>query len=114
MSEPPSGFVEGSPRLHYLEWNPQGDQTIVLLHGNSANAWWWQAVVSAMRPVSARVIALDLRGHGDSGWVRPPAYAPSDYVADLVRLIEALRLVRPIIIGHSMGGVATVAFAERH
>jgi pimeloyl-ACP methyl ester carboxylesterase len=114
MSEPPSGFVEGSPRLHYLEWNPQGAQTIVLLHGNSANAWWWQAAVSAMRPAPPRVIALDLRGHGDSTWVRPPAYAPSDYVDDLVRLIEALQIVRPIIIGHSMGGIATVAFAERH
>lgn len=114
MSEPPSRFIEGSPRLHYLEWNPQGDQTIVLLHGNSANAWWWQPTTSEMRGGDLRMIALDLRGHGDSGWVRPPAYAPADYAKDIVRLIEALRLARPIVIGHSMGGIATLAFAEHH
>jgi pimeloyl-ACP methyl ester carboxylesterase len=112
MSDPSSGLVEGSPRLHYLEWNPGGAQTVVLLHGNSANAWWWQAVAEAMRPAELRMLALDLRGHGDSQWVRPPAYAPADYAGDLARFIRTLRLDRPIVAGHSMGGIAALAFAE--
>jgi pimeloyl-ACP methyl ester carboxylesterase len=114
MSEPSSRFVEGEPRLHYLEWNPQGAGTMILLHGSSANAWWWQAAVEVMRPAGMRIIALDLRGHGDSDWVRPPAYAPADYAEDLVRAITALRLEQPVVIGHSMGGIAALAFAARH
>jgi len=114
MSEPSSRFVEGLPRLHCLEWNPDGAQAIVLLHGNSANAWWWQPAAEAMRPAGMRMLALDLRGHGDSGWVRPPAYAPADYADDLARLIERLRLEHPVVIGHSMGGIAVLAFAERY
>ena len=35
MSAPESKFVEGSPRLHYLEWNPEARETLVLLHGNT-------------------------------------------------------------------------------
>ncbi len=114
MSEPSSRFVEGLPRLHYLEWNPDGARPIVLLHGTSANAWWWQPVAEAMRSAGMRMLALDLRGHGDSGWVRPPAYSPADYADDLARLIETLRLDRPVVIGHSMGGIAVIAFAERY
>lgn len=114
MSEPSSRFVEGLPRLHYLEWNPDGAPAVVLLHGNSASAWWWRPAAEAMRPAGMRMLALDLRGHGDSGWVRPPAYSPGDYADDLARLIETLQLERPVVIGHSMGGIATLAFAERY
>ncbi len=81
MSDPASGFFEGAPRLHYLEWNPHGRRTLVCLHGNSANAWWWQPMTEAMGELDFRILALDLRGHGESDWVRPPAYLPTDYAA---------------------------------
>ena len=114
MSEPASGFIEGEPRLHYLQWNSAAPAAIVLLHGNSANAWWWRGFAGRLDPRRYRLIALDLRGHGDSGWVRPAAYAPEDYAADALRALEALHLRRPIMVGHSMGGIATVAFAARY
>jgi pimeloyl-ACP methyl ester carboxylesterase len=106
-------FVEGSPRLHYLEWNPTGRETLVLLHGNSANAWWWQPLARAIDANGFRLLALDQRGHGDSEWVRPPAYALDDYAGDLARFIQAAGLVRPIVIGHSKGGMSVLAFAGR-
>ncbi|MGH7932744.1 MAG: alpha/beta fold hydrolase [Candidatus Binataceae bacterium] len=114
MTAPQSHFLEGTPRLHYLEWNQGGRVTLVALHGNSANAWWWQPVAAAMAPGDMRLIALDQRGHGDSEWVRPPAYAPSDYAGDLARFLSALRLERPIVVGHSMGGISVIAFAMRY
>ena len=114
MNAPRSRFVEGSPRLHYLEWNEGGTVALVLLHGNSANAWWWRPLADAMRGADTRLLALDLRGHGDSEWVRPPAYAPANYADDLARFIKHLKLDRPVVVGHSMGGISTLAFLLRH
>ncbi len=115
MTEPSSHLVDFSPRLHYLEWNPSGRTTIVLLHGNSANAWWWEPV-ARVTSREFRLIALDQRGHGDSEWVRPAAYTPADYARDLVAfLCHVVRGdERPIVVGHSMGGLSTLAFAAHH
>jgi pimeloyl-ACP methyl ester carboxylesterase len=62
------------------------------------------------------LLALDMRGHGDSDWVKPPAYKPHDYAADLANFIreEVRGDERPIVVGHSMGGVVTLAFASRY
>jgi pimeloyl-ACP methyl ester carboxylesterase len=114
MSAPRSRFSHSSPRIHFMEWNPDASRTIVLLHGNSANAWWWQWVAAEM-PKDLRLLALDQRGHGDSEWVKPPAYKPYDYAADLANFIrEEVRDRHPIVVGHSMGGVVTLAFAHRY
>jgi pimeloyl-ACP methyl ester carboxylesterase len=114
MSAPRSRFSTTKPRLHFLEWNPDAPRTVILLHGNSANAWWWQWVADAM-PRDIRLLALDSRGHGDSAWVSPPAYKPHDYAADLANFVEEeVRGQRPVIVGHSMGGIVTLAFASRH
>lgn len=115
MTAPHNHFFEGSPRLHYLEWNPDAARTIILLHGNSANAWWWEPVARALSS-QYRIVALDQRGHGDSEWVRPAVYAPSAYATDLARFIEADRTRHgaPIIVGHSMGGLSVLAFAARY
>jgi len=106
-------FLEGAPRLHYLEWNPDGPRTLVLLHGNSANAWWWEPL-AALMPPQFHLIAIDQRGHGDSEWVRPPAYSPAHYADDLSRFIAARGLKRPVVVGHSLGGVSVLAFVQRY
>ena len=114
MTAPHSHLLEGSPRLHYLEWNPDAARTVVLLHGNSANAWWWDPVARATAP-EYRLLALDQRGHGDSEWTRPPAYSPADYAADLARFVEHASAGReaPVVVGHSMGGLNVLAFARK-
>jgi len=106
-------FLEGSPRLHYLEWNLAGARTLVLLHGNSANAWWWEPL-AALMPPQFHLIAIDQRGHGDSEWVRPPAYSPAHYADDLSHFITARGLKRPVVVGHSLGGVSVLAFVQRY
>jgi pimeloyl-ACP methyl ester carboxylesterase len=114
MNEPASRFLAGTPRLHYLEWNPGAARSLLLLHGNSANAWWWRPMAQALSGANLRMLAVDLRGHGESEWVRPPDYSPVDYADDLARLIPAVGAGGAIAIGHSMGGIAVLAFALRH
>ncbi|HYL57552.1 MAG TPA: alpha/beta hydrolase [Candidatus Acidoferrales bacterium] len=114
MTRPQSHLLEGSPRLHYLEWNSEAPRTIVLLHGNSANAWWWEPVARRFAP-EFRLLAIDQRGHGDSEWVRPPAYSVGSYADDLARfLTHAAPSEKPVVVGHSMGGLNVLAFARRH
>ncbi len=114
MNQPTSRFLTGTPRLHYLEWNPAGARPLLLLHGNSANAWWWQPMAQTLSGANLRILALDLRGHGDSEWVRPPDYSPAAYADDLARLIQGANAEGAIAIGHSMGGIAVLAFALRY
>jgi pimeloyl-ACP methyl ester carboxylesterase len=114
MNQPISRFLSGTPRLHYLEWNPAASVPLLLLHGNSANAWWWRPTAQALTAANLRIVALDLRGHGDSEWVRPPNYSPAAYADDLARLIPAVGAEGAVAIGHSMGGIAVLAFALRY
>ncbi len=115
MTTPHSHLLEGSPRLHYLEWNPHAPRTVILLHGNSANAWWWKPVACAIA-TKYRLLALDQRGHGDSEWARPAAYSPVDYANDLARLVAhaTANAEKPVVAGHSMGGLNVLAFARNH
>ena len=54
------------------------------------------------------VLALDLRGHGDSETT--PYYGFGHFVLDLHNLIRALRLERPVVVGHSMGGEVVATY----
>ncbi|MGH7781294.1 MAG: alpha/beta fold hydrolase [Candidatus Binataceae bacterium] len=114
-TEPHSHIFDAKPRLHYLEWNPAGRTTMILLHGNSANAWWWAPVASLMPP-GVRILALDQRGHGDSEWVRPAAYSPIDYARDIAAFARHVSHPgeKPVVVGHSMGGIGALAFARHH
>ncbi len=115
MTAPHSHLLDGTPRLHYLEWNSRAPSTIILLHGNSANAWWWEPVARVIAP-EYRLLALDQRGHGDSEWARPAAYSPSDYANDIARFVAHVtaNAEKPVVVGHSMGGLNVLLFARDH
>ena len=115
MTAPHSHLLEGSPRLHYLEWNPHAPRTVILLHGNTANAWWWEPLARVIA-ADYRLLALDQRGHGDSQWARPAAYSPDDYANDIARFVAhaAANAEKLVVVGHSMGGLNVLAFARNH
>lgn len=96
--------------LHYLEWGIPTAPPLLLLHGGAAHAHWWDHIAPTFAR-NYRVVALDLRGHGESGWLVPPAYEVEDYVADVGEVIAALHLVHPVVIGHSLGGFVAMAYA---
>jgi pimeloyl-ACP methyl ester carboxylesterase len=76
----------------------------------------WGADSSFMTPLlehlatSRRTVAVDLRGHGQSS--KPEAdYTMQTFVDDLVWLTDRLDLRRPVVIGHSLGGMIALALA---
>ena len=64
-----------------------------------------------------RVVALDLRGHGRSGWASEGAYGIEDYAGDLARAVDSVLgggARRLALVGHSMGALASMVYASRH
>jgi pimeloyl-ACP methyl ester carboxylesterase len=88
-------------RLHYAQQGPRSGAALVLLHGFT-DSWFSFSRVMPLLPPELRLIAPDLRGHGDSD--RPAAgYRVSDMADDIVRLMDALRISQAVVVGHSMG-----------
>jgi 3-oxoadipate enol-lactonase len=85
---------------------------LVLIHGFCGSSRYWQEVIPALAQ-HFRVIAPDLRGHGDSS-APIESYTMDVLADDLARLLEHLELPRVIMLGHSLGGYVTLAFANRY
>jgi len=105
--------VVGGLRLSFLEWGIAGRPVLCFLHGGSAHAHWFDLVAPAFAD-RFHVISLDQRGHGESQWADPPAYATENFAADLLGFIDALGLARVALVGHSMGGHNAMSFAAWH
>ncbi len=99
-------------KLHYLDWGNVRRPTMVLLHGLRGHAHSWDDVSSAMCQ-DYHVLALDQRGRGDTDWAKDGDYSTGAYVADVDGFCAALKLDSFILVGHSMGGRNSMAFAAR-
>jgi pimeloyl-ACP methyl ester carboxylesterase len=97
--------------LHVLEAGPVEAPPVCFLHGGAAHAHWFDRVIPAFTD-RFHTISLDQRGHGASTWATPPAYATEDFASDLLALMDHFRWERMALVGHSMGGHNSMAFAS--
>ena len=93
-------FAHGPLELAYLDWAGEGP-TAVFLHGGSLSAHTWDVVCAALAD-RMRCVALDLRGHGDSGW--SDDYRIEASVEDVTALIAHLGAPQVHLVGMSLGG----------
>jgi len=100
-------------RLHYLEWGDAGKQPLILLHGIGRVAHTFDHLAAHFSG-NYRVLAVDMRGHGDSGWSPDGAYLVEDYVKDIEGLASQLKLRNIVIWGNSTGGRVAQVFAGLH
>jgi pimeloyl-ACP methyl ester carboxylesterase len=100
-------------RLHYLEWGDSAKPALVLLHGIGRDAHSFDHIAPHF-VADYRVIALDLRGHGDSAWHADGAYLVDDFVRDLEGVVEQLALRDVTVLGNSTGGRVALVYAGRH
>ncbi len=96
--------------LHYVEYGK--GQPVVLLHGFPFEHTTWEPVAQALQPY-ARLILPDLRGFGASP-VTEGVYAMRLLAEDVVHLLDQLQIERAIVVGHSMGGYVSLAFARAY
>lgn len=101
--------VDGCP-IHYVSWGRPGRPGLVLVHGGAAHVHWW----SFLAPLLANeyhVVALDLSGHGDSG--RRDEYPREVWAKEVITVARVSGIAgRPILVGHSMGGLVAVQAAS--
>ena len=83
------------------------------MHGLQDCARSWDTFAASLA-VEYRVIALDSRGHGDSGRPLDGAYGFEEYVSDIGALLDTLHLNDPILVGHSAGGRYVYTYAARN
>ncbi len=99
-------------RFHYRDWPARRADapSLVLLHGYTGHARSWDAFAEAMTD-RYRVLALDQRGHGESGWAGAGHYGIEDMTEDLRAFVAALGLLDFTLLGLSMGGMVAMDYA---
>lgn len=100
-----------TPRLDiaYLEWNPAGARTAVLLHGWPDSPESWHTVAQRLAAEGYRVLCPALRGFGATRFLDPATPRSGELAAlgrDLLDFIAALGLARPLLVGHDWGARA--------
>jgi len=98
-------------RIALRTWEGHGPP-VLLIHGISSAASVWNPIIPALA-AEFTPIAIDQRGHGASD--KPESgYLYDDYIGDLDGVLATLGLERPLIMGHSLGGIVTLWWAAKY
>ena len=98
-----AGFVDVNRiRLRVWEWGDERAPGVVCVHGAYDHGRMWDGLAPRLAALGYRVVAPDLRGHGDSG----PVSSGNTWMAGALDLALLARHVGPPVgmVGHSMGG----------
>ena len=99
----------GEMRLKTRSWGMPGPSALVCLHGVAHNGGIFDGLGRHFAARGTPVVAVDLRGHGES--LREPPWNTATHVQDVLDTVEALEIERPTWIGHSFGGRIAAAIA---
>jgi pimeloyl-ACP methyl ester carboxylesterase len=89
---------------------------VLLLHGGGQTRHAWRKTNETVAKLGRVAYAVDQRGHGDSEWVADGGYEFTDFAADAIALADAIENQhgeRPVMVGASLGGIASM-LAEGH
>ena len=92
----------------------ENGEVVLLLHGGGQTRHSWAATAKALAKRGHRAITIDLRGHGDSEWSTQGNYQFADFADDVKIVVENIATQygsHPIVIGASLGGMASMIFA---
>lgn len=97
-------------RLNLLAWGDRDSPALLFIHGGAAHAGWWRFIAPFFLP-DCYCVAVDLSGHGHSSHRdRYPQGIWADEIAELVDRGDVFPQ-RPVLIGHSMGGLTALRVA---
>ena len=100
---------------HFNVWHrePGHDSpTVVLIHGLTGTSRWWIPVISHL-PNDLGLIALDVRGRGQS-WQSPGPYTLRTIADDVARCLDQFELKTAAVAGYSMGAWVATLFGRHH
>jgi pimeloyl-ACP methyl ester carboxylesterase len=99
-------------RVRVIESGSPDGEPVVFFPGWGCPVWDFHETMPAVAGAGFRAIAVDLRGHGLSDKPTEPAgYTTAAMIAHAVDILDALRVSRVVLIGHSMGGALATHLA---
>ena len=98
--------------VNYTDEGPEEAPVIIFIHGFPLNMSMWNTQVQALTD-NYRVIAYDIRGHGDSDAGNEP-FSIDMFVTDLIGLMDVLRIKKASLCGLSMGGYIALNALENY
>ena len=106
-----TGFIGADGNRLVADAFGAGNRPVLLLHGGGQTRHAWDATGHRLSERGLRAWSVDLRGHGDSDWIDDGAYEFSDFARDVVALSDSVAEEtgeRPVAIGASLGGIASM------
>ena len=80
---------------------------VLFVHGFASSSHTWLPLIKLL-PAGPRYIALDLKGYGQSSKPEDNKYSAHDQAKILVAFINELKLEKPVLVGHSFGGIISI------
>jgi pimeloyl-ACP methyl ester carboxylesterase len=109
-------FDSNGVSIHYVDEG--SGPTIVLVHGFAANLelnWRAPKIIDALIAAGRRVVAIDCRGHGESGKPHDPdAYGGMQMADDVIAMMDHVGIDVADLMGYSMGGMLSASLLVRH
>lgn len=99
--------------IHFRRFGKPGKLPALIVHGLSYFSWDWIPVGQTLA-ADREVVAMDMRGFGDSSSSLGKDYSVPAMGQDIVNVLDYLRWPRAVLIGHSMGGRSTTYVAAKH
>lgn len=110
-TEPISQFYYSNRlKLHFWDWGNNGKPNLILVHGGMDHARSWDRIAESFCN-DFRILAPDLRGHGDSSWAYGSMYSIAEYLLDLSALADIAGGFPIYLIGHSLGAAIVLQYA---
>lgn len=103
----------GEVSIHFRKLGRPGRTPVLIVHGLSYFSYDWLGVAQALS-IDREVVAMDMRGFGDSDWSPARDYSVPSMAQDIVNLLDHLGWKRVLLVGHSMGGRSTTYAAAKH
>jgi pimeloyl-ACP methyl ester carboxylesterase len=97
-------------KLHFWDWGNNGKPNLILVHGGMDHARNWDRIAEAFMD-DFRVLAPDLRGHGDSSWAPGAMYSIAEHILDLSAFVDIVGRTPVYIVGHSLGAAIVLQYA---
>lgn len=94
-------------------WGDPARPVVILLHGGGQTRHAWKGTAEHLVTYGFCAIAVDLRGHGESGWSKNGEYSIDRFASD-VRTLATSFATKPVIVGASLGGIASLIALGEH
>jgi pimeloyl-ACP methyl ester carboxylesterase len=105
-------FDSNGVKIHYATEGT--GEAVVLLHGWMSDSSMWGPLDTNPATEEFQLIALDLRGHGKSDKPHDPAKYDAEVAADVIRLLDHLKIEKAHLVGYSSGSFVAGKVAATH